>query len=120
MDSMAALGGCAGQLNSFWRWRLISIRFDAVSKAGKSVAGPADGLAQVPFEEALNRLGSVVEAMERDDLPLDELLSRFEEGTRLARHCQEQLSAAEVKISQLEQSAAGELVTTPLAVATAQ
>jgi len=70
---------------------------------------------QVPFEEALKRLGSVVEAMERDDLPLDELLTRFEEGTRLARHCQEQLNAAELKITRLEQTAAGELVTQAIA-----
>jgi len=74
----------------------------------------------VPFEEALKRLGAVVEAMERDDLPLDDLLTRFEEGTRLARHCQEQLSAAELKITQLEQSAAGELVAQPLGVADAE
>lgn len=55
--------------------------------------------------------------MERDDLPLDELLTRFEEGTRLARHCQEQLNAAELKITRLEQSAAGELVTQSIAAA---
>ena len=59
-------------------------------------------------------MGSVVEAMERDDLPLDDLLKQFEEGTRLARHCQEQLDAAELKVAQLEQSAAGELGTRPL------
>lgn len=70
---------------------------------------------EVPFEEALKRLGSVVEAMERDDLPLDELLTRFEEGTQLARHCQEQLNAAELKITRLEQTAAGELVTQSIA-----
>ncbi len=68
----------------------------------------------------MKRLGAVVEAMERDDLPLDDLLTRFEEGTRLARHCQEQLSAAELKITQLEQSPAGELVAQPLGVADAE
>jgi exodeoxyribonuclease VII small subunit len=72
-------------------------------------------VAPIPFEEALKRLGSVVEAMERDDLPLDDLLTRFEEGTRLARQCQEQLNAAELKITRLEQSAGGELVTQPFA-----
>lgn len=71
----------------------------------------------MPFEEALKRLGAVVEAMERDDLPLDDLLKRYEEGTRLARQCQEQLEAADLKITQLEQSAAGDLVAKPFAVA---
>jgi len=71
----------------------------------------------VPFEEALKRLGAVVEAMERDDLPLDVLLLRFEEGTRLVRHCQEQLNAVELKITQLEQSTTGELSSKPFAPA---
>ena len=60
------------------------------------------------FEDALQRLESVVEAMESDDLPLEQLLSRFEEGTRLVRVCQTRLSEAELKIQALEKSLAGE------------
>ena len=79
----------------------------------KPAANSADSSSAVPFEEALTRLGTIVEAMEGDDLPLDTLLARFEEGTRLARQCQEQLNAAELKISRLEQTVGGELTTKP-------
>jgi len=47
--------------------------------------------------------------MESDDLPLETLLARFEEGTQLARICQARLAEAELKIQQLEKNAAGAL-----------
>ena len=68
-----------------------------------------------PFEEALQKLETVVEAMEADDLPLETLLAKYEEGSRLVRICQEKLAEAELKIQQLEQTAAGELKLKPLA-----
>jgi exodeoxyribonuclease VII small subunit len=72
---------------------------------------PAKGL---PFEEALKKLEGVVEAMETDDLPLETLLAKYEEGTRLVKICQEKLAEAELKIQQLEKNAAGELKLKPL------
>jgi exodeoxyribonuclease VII small subunit len=63
----------------------------------------------LPFEDALKRLEGVVEAMESDDLPLETLLAKYEEGSRLVRICQEKLSEAELKIQQLEKTAAGEM-----------
>ena len=69
----------------------------------------------LPFEEALQKLESIVEAMEAGELPLEELLARFEEGTQLARQCQQKLTAAELKIQQLEKNAAGDLVLQPAA-----
>ena len=68
----------------------------------------------LPFEEALKKLESIVEAMESEDLPLETLLAKYEEGTRLAKICQEKLSEAEVKIQQLEKTAAGEMKLKPL------
>jgi exodeoxyribonuclease VII small subunit len=68
----------------------------------------------LPFEEALKKLEAIVEAMESEELPLETLLARYEEGTQLAKICQEKLSEAEVKIQQLERSATGELKLTPL------
>ncbi len=63
----------------------------------------------MPFEEALKKLEGVVEAMESDDLPLETLLARYEEGARLVKICQEKLAEAEVKIQLLEKNAAGEM-----------
>ena len=82
-----------------------------MSKAPKN---PATGL-ELPFEEALHKLEAIVESMEADDLPLETLLARFEEGTKLAKLCQAKLAEAELKIQQLEKNAAGAMTLKPLA-----
>ena len=69
----------------------------------------------VPFEEALKKLETIVTAMESEDLPLETLLAKYEEGTRLAKACQEKLAEAELRIQQLEKTAAGEMKLKPLA-----
>ena len=79
----------------------------------KVVKASADG---IPFEEALKKLESVVETMESDELPLEQLLAKFEEGTRLVQVCQTRLAEAEVKIQKLEQDLAGELMLKPAAL----
>ena len=78
--------------------------------AGQAGAGKEP----VAFEEALKKLETIVEAMESGDLPLETLLARFEEGTRLLKVCQAKLAEAELKIQKLEKSAAGELTLKPL------
>jgi exodeoxyribonuclease VII small subunit len=67
-----------------------------------------------PFEEALKKLEGIVETMESDGLPLETLLSKYEEGTKLVKICQEKLAEAELKIQQLEKNAAGEMKLKPL------
>ena len=70
---------------------------------------PAKAGNGLPFEEALKKLETIVESMEAEDLPLESLLAKYEEGTQLAKICQEKLAEAEVKIQQLEKNAAGEM-----------
>lgn len=67
----------------------------------------------MPFEEALKKLEGIVEAMESDDLPLETLLARYEEGSKLVRICREKLSDAELKIQQLEKNADKEMKLKP-------
>ena len=74
---------------------------------------PKAGAAEIPFEEAIQKLESIVDAMEADDLPLETLLTRFEEGTKLAQLCQAKLAEAELKIQQVEKNAVGEVVLKP-------
>jgi len=69
----------------------------------------------MPFEEALQKLETIVETMESGDLPLESLIARYEEGVKLAKVCQEKLVEAELKIQQLEKTAAGELKLKPVA-----
>ena len=67
-----------------------------------------------PFEEALQKLETVVEAMEADDLPLETLLAKYEEGAKLVKICQQKLAEAELKIQQLEKTAAGDIKLKPV------
>ncbi len=53
------------------------------------------------FEESVERLEALIEAMENGDTPLADLVAQFEEGSKLLKQCQAQLKEAELKIEQL-------------------
>lgn len=53
------------------------------------------------FEQALERLESIIESMEAGDTALADLVSKFEEGSKLLKTCQAQLKEAELKIEKL-------------------
>ena len=77
-------------------------------------AGDNSAAAEIPFEEALKRLNSIVQAMESDDLPLEKLITQYEEGVRMYQTCQSRLSAAELRIQQIERDAAGRVTARPI------
>jgi len=56
------------------------------------------------FESALAMLEAIVEAMEGGEIPLAELIAKFEEGNKLLKICQQRLKDAELKIEQLKQT----------------
>lgn len=62
---------------------------------------------KLSFEESLKRLEEIVKHLERGDLPLEDSLSLFEEGTELIHSCSTMLEAAEQKVSLLRVSADG-------------
>jgi exodeoxyribonuclease VII small subunit len=51
----------------------------------------------VDFEQSLDQLENLVEAMEGGDLSLEDSLKAFEQGIKLSRECQTALSTAEQK-----------------------
>jgi exodeoxyribonuclease VII small subunit len=59
------------------------------------------------FENAIERLEKIVEEMEGDRLPLEKLIERFEEGSKLVKVCQEKLDAAERRVDIISRTAAG-------------
>jgi len=59
------------------------------------------------FETALEKLEAIVESMESGDVPLADLLAKFEEGNTLLRHCESRLKEAEIKIEQLKKERDG-------------
>ncbi len=63
---------------------------------------------KMTFEQALARLEETVRQLEQGNVPLDQAVALFEEGTRLARLCNEHLDAAELRVKRLVQTADGE------------
>jgi len=61
----------------------------------------ASGIEALSFEESYARLRQVIEELEEGDLGLDQSVSLYREGMRLARHCGQQLDAAELKVTRL-------------------
>jgi len=59
------------------------------------------------FESALTQLETIVEAMESGDVPLAELLAKFEEGNKLLKVCESRLKDAELKIELLKKQKEG-------------
>ena len=86
---------------------------NATRNAGQNTPAKVDTL---PFEEALKKLETIVQAMESEELPLETLLGKYAEGTHLVKICQDKLAEAEVKIQQLEKNTAGEMKLKPLPI----
>ena len=55
------------------------------------------------FEEALENLESLVASMESGDIPLADLVEKFEEGSKLVKVCEDRLKKAELRIQKLRQ-----------------
>ena len=53
------------------------------------------------FEENMLRLEQIVRAMERGEVPLEESLKLFQEGTELVRTCGKLLDEAELEIKKV-------------------
>jgi exodeoxyribonuclease VII small subunit len=53
---------------------------------------------KLDFEAAMRDLESLVERLEKGDLPLEESLAAFERGVMLTRSCQSALKEAEQKV----------------------
>jgi exodeoxyribonuclease VII small subunit len=63
--------------------------------------------AKLSFESALTQLESIVDSMESGEVPLAELLAKFEEGNKLLKVCEARLKEAELKIERLKKQKDG-------------
>lgn len=59
------------------------------------------------LESALERIHGIVAEMEEGELPLETLITRYEEGVGLVKFCQERLEAAEKRIQIITTDAKG-------------
>lgn len=64
------------------------------------------------FEASMGRLEQIVRAMERGDVPLEQSLKLFEEGTALIRKCGALLDQAEMQVRQVTKGSDGAPVET--------
>ena len=64
---------------------------------------------EMKFEESMQKLEEIAKELESGELDLDESMSKFEEGMKLSKKCNEILENAEKKITILLQKE-GELV----------
>ena len=58
--------------------------------------------AELSFEQSLGRLDEIVKHLEKGDLPLNDSLALYEEGTALIRSCSKMLDDAEQKVVKLK------------------
>ena len=73
---------------------------------------PAESLS---FEQAMEELDGIVHQLEDSQLPLDELVERYERGTSLLKICQEKLDAAQQRIEIIARGPSGRPEAQPLA-----
>ena len=65
------------------------------------------------FEESMLRLEEIVRLLERGDVPLEESLALFEEGSGLIARCSKLLDSAEQKVIKLKKGSDGTPVELP-------
>jgi exodeoxyribonuclease VII small subunit len=82
------------------------------SQAAPSTPDPA----ALSFEEAIERLQTIVEELEGGSLSLEESIARYEEGVKLSRRLTQTLDQAEKRIERLAEGPGGEPVTEPMEI----
>ncbi|MBU0641392.1 MAG: exodeoxyribonuclease VII small subunit [Planctomycetes bacterium] len=68
----------------------------------------AKSMKKLKFEEAMQRLDEIVEAMETGEIGIEDSLAQYEEAMTLAAHCRRTLDAAEQRIQKIQLDAAGQ------------
>lgn len=67
----------------------------------------------VGFEEELSRLEALAAELETGELPLEELIGRYEEGMKLAAELEKMLEAARGRLQELSMGKDGSTQLTP-------
>ncbi|NOY82878.1 MAG: exodeoxyribonuclease VII small subunit [Kiritimatiellaeota bacterium] len=68
---------------------------------------PADARESIPFEQALERLETIVTEMEEGKLPIEAMMEKFEDGVKLASYCDRRLEEIRGRIEILVKKANG-------------
>ena len=71
-----------------------------------------DDIKAMSFEQALKALETIVEDLERGEVPLDQSIRIYERGEALKAHCDQLLRAAEDRVEKIRLSRDGKPVGT--------
>ncbi len=61
----------------------------------------ASSTPEFSFEQAMERLEEIVGSMESDRMPLDEMVSSYEEGMKLLQRCRQRIENARYRIESI-------------------
>lgn len=56
---------------------------------------------KMTYEEAIKRLEEIVEMLEKNQVPLDESISLFQEGVELSKYCNDKLENIQTQVAQI-------------------
>jgi exodeoxyribonuclease VII small subunit len=68
-------------------------------------AGTSDN--ETTFEQAMNELEEIVGVLESGELPLEDLVQKYERGAGLLKVCRQRLNVAQERIEMVTRNAAG-------------
>ncbi len=72
----------------------------------KNEKAPSDS--ELTFEAAVGKLENIISDMENEQLPLEDIVARYESASTLLKHCESVLSSARERIELITLSADGE------------
>ena len=76
----------------------------------------ADDIAGLTYEAALAQLDALIQKLEGGSIPLEDAITAYERGTRLARHCEELLDRTERRVTALMVGSDGRPAERPLEI----
>ena len=76
--------------------------------ARKKTTSDPDPAGEPSFESALAELEGIVAAMEEEQLPLEELVARYEKGSKLLARCETVLASARKRLQTISARSAAE------------
>ena len=68
-------------------------------------------LEKMTFEDAMDELESIVNALDKGDVSLDEAIAAYDRGSVLKDHCEKRLNQAKMKVETIQLEENGELKT---------
>ena len=67
-------------------------------------------LEKMTFEDAMNELESIVNALDKGDISLDKAIDAYDRGSKLKDHCEKKLNEAKMKVETIQMSENQELI----------